>query len=174
MSKLLLVCALVGAGLVPACTKTEAMTPDRLSQQYGVTGAYSETFPTSDGSSMRGTVVPVTLADGRRAELVIPVEQRNEPHGVYLRDSDGVHPVQIQDRSTRNQIVQSPSVVTRRAEPTHTHKRSWEKDAMIIGGGAGGGALIGALAGGKKGAAVGAAGGGVGALIYDLATRNKH
>jgi hypothetical protein len=118
-------------------------------------------------------VVPVTLADGRRAQLIIPVDRRNEPHTVYLRDTDGFHPVQIQDNITRDQVVRSPEVVTRRAEPAHARKRSWEKDALIIGGGAGGGALIGALAGGKKGAAVGAATGGVGGLIYDLATR-KH
>jgi hypothetical protein len=52
-------------------------------------------------------------------------------------------------------------------------RRSWEKEALIIGGGAGGGAAIGALAGGKKGAGVGAAAGGIGGLIYDLTTRNR-
>jgi hypothetical protein len=52
-------------------------------------------------------------------------------------------------------------------------KRSWEKEALIIGGSAGGGAAIGAIAGGKKGAGIGAAAGGVGGLIYDVLTRNK-
>ena len=63
--------------------------------------------------------------------------------------------------------------MARRPEPPHANKRSWEKDALIIGGGAGGGAAIGALTGGGKGAGIGAAVGGVGGLIYDLATRNK-
>ena len=60
-----------------------------------------------------------------------------------------------------------------RPAPEHTNKRSWEKEALIIGGSAGAGTAVGAIAGGKKGAAVGAAAGGVGGLIYDLATRNK-
>jgi hypothetical protein len=60
-----------------------------------------------------------------------------------------------------------------RPAPRHTQKRSWEQDALIIGGSAGTGTAIGAIAGGGKGAAVGAAAGGIGGLIYDLAARNK-
>ena len=52
-------------------------------------------------------------------------------------------------------------------------KRSWQKEALIIGGSAGAGAAIGAVAGGKKGAGIGALSGGVAGLVYDLATRNK-
>ena len=52
-------------------------------------------------------------------------------------------------------------------------KRTWQKEALIIGGGAGAGAAVGAIAGGKKGAAIGAVSGGVAGAIYDLATRNK-
>jgi hypothetical protein len=58
------------------------------------------------------------------------------------------------------------------AEPA-PRKRSWQKEALIIGGSAGAGAAIGAVAGGKKGAAIGAVSGGVAGLVYDLATRNK-
>ena len=53
-------------------------------------------------------------------------------------------------------------------------KRSWQKEALIVGGGAGAGAAIGAVADGKKGAAAGAVSGGVAGLIYDLVTRNKN
>jgi hypothetical protein len=52
-------------------------------------------------------------------------------------------------------------------------KRTWQKEALIIGGSAGAGAAIGAIAGGKKGAAIGAISGGVAGTIYDIATRNK-
>ena len=52
-------------------------------------------------------------------------------------------------------------------------KRTWQKEALIIGGSAGAGAAIGAIAGGKKGAAIGGVSGGVAGAIYDIATRNK-
>ena len=52
-------------------------------------------------------------------------------------------------------------------------KRSWEREALIVGGSAGAGAAIGAVAGGKKGAGIGALSGGVAGLVYDLATRKK-
>jgi hypothetical protein len=72
---------------------------------------------------------------------------------------------------SRDEVARSPGIVETRPEPQHSNKRSWEKEALIIGGSAG--TAIGAMAGGKKGAGIGAAAGGVGGLIYDLATRNK-
>lgn len=152
--------------------KAEAVTPDQLQRQYGVSDAYTGEVPTSDGS-IRGTLVPVTLADGRKAQLFLPEQSRNEPHSVYLHDDQGLHPLHVRTNATRDQVTSSPAVVETRPEPTHQHRRSWEKDALIIGGSAGAGTAIGAVAGGKKGAAVGATAGGIGGLIYDLATRNK-
>ena len=159
--------------ITAGCSRdVQAMSPQQIEQQYGVSGAYTDTLVTTDGS-LKATVVPVTLADGRRAQLIIPAQRRDEPHPLYLRDTDGIHAVQLDDRATRDIVAQSPRVVGTRVESPHPHKRSWEKEALIIVGGAGAGAGIGALAGGKKGAAVGAAAGGVGGLIYDLATRKK-
>lgn len=57
-------------------------------------------------------------------------------------------------------------------QPVH-RKRSFEKEALIVGGSAAGGAAIGGIAGGGKGAGIGALSGGAAGLIYDLATRNK-
>jgi hypothetical protein len=51
--------------------------------------------------------------------------------------------------------------------------RSWQKEAIIIGGSTAAGAGIGAIAGGKKGAAIGAISGGVAGLIYDMKTRKN-
>jgi hypothetical protein len=170
MYKIYLAALLAGA-VGSACTNTEAMTPDKLQQQYGIAGAYAATLPTPEGP-MKGTVVPVTLADGRTAQLILPAKQANQPHTLYVKDAEGLHPVQLQDNVTRQQMAEAPApaVVGRRAEPAHAkNKDGWEKDALIIGGGAGGGAVVGALAGGKKGAGIGAAAGGIGALIYDLA-----
>ena len=157
----------------PACGRdAQAMTPESVEQQYGVAGAYTDAVQTSEGS-MKSTVVPVTLADGRKAQLVIPARQSREPHRVYMRDGTGLHPVRVSDRTSRDEVTRSPTVVNTEPERAHPHKRSWEKEALIIGGSAGAGTLIGGVAGGKKGAVVGATAGGIGGLIYDLATRDK-
>jgi hypothetical protein len=171
----LLSALLFGAGtLVTGCGRNaDAFTPQQLQQQYGITDAYAGQVTTPDGA-IAGTLVPVTLPDGRRAQLIIPA-QGNQPHTVYYQDDQGLHPVGLQSNVTRQQLVDTPApqVVEHRAEPTHRRHRSWEKELVIIGGSAGAGATVGALTGGKKGAGIGAAAGGVGGLIYDLATRNK-
>jgi hypothetical protein len=160
-------------GSTTACDRSvDAVTPAKLEQQYGVSGAHTEIVSTSEGS-VRGTLVPVTLADGQKLQLFVPERQRNDAHGVYVRDDQGLHPVRIKEHTSRDEITRSPAVLDRQPEPAHKAKRSWEKDALIIGGGAGAGAAVGAVAGGSKGAAVGATAGGIGGLIYDLATRNK-
>ena len=167
-------CGLIAVSTLAGCSRDIQASdePNRIEQQYGVSGAYTDTIPTANGS-MKGTLVPVTLPDGRTAQLFIPGIKAREPHTVYLRDTDGLHPVQMQENATREQITRAPVVVERRAEATHSNKRSWEKEALIIGGAAGAGTGIGAIAGGKKGAGIGAAAGGVGGLIYDLMTREK-
>jgi hypothetical protein len=162
-----------GAVVVSGCSEgTAPMTPEQIERQYGVTGAQSGEVTTENGT-VRGTLVPVTLDDGRRAQLVIPRSRRDEPHGVYLHDEQGLHPIEVSPDADREQMRRAPRVVGRHTEPEHPNKRSWEKEALIVGGSAGAGAGIGALAGGGKGAGVGAAVGGVGGLIYDLATRDR-
>jgi hypothetical protein len=148
------------------------MTPRSIEQQYGVPGAYNESVATPDGK-VPGTIVPVTLADGRSAQLFIPAKQAREPHAIYMRDNEGLHPVQVKPNATRDEVAKSPAIVEKQPETPHTNKRTWEKEALIIGGSAGAGTAIGAVAGGKKGAAIGAAAGGIGGLIYDMATRDK-
>jgi hypothetical protein len=164
--------ALVLVATIGCGRKADAVTPDQLQQQYGISDAYAGDVATSDGA-LRGTLVPVTLADGRKAQLFVPQPSRNEAHHVYLHDEQGLHPVRLKPNATRDQIASAPAVVDAQPEPAHKQKRSWEKDALIIGGSAGAGTAIGAVAGGKKGAAIGATAGGIGGLIYDLATRNK-
>ncbi len=165
---LALLCAILFAG----CTRdAAAMNAQRIEQQYGVSGAYTGTIATSDGP-LNGTLVPITLANGGQGHLFIPQRQANDAQAVYIQDEQGLHPLQLGDNVSRNELVRSAVVETRPA-PQRATKRSWEREVLIIGGSAGAGAGIGALAGGKKGAGVGAAAGGVGGLIYDLMTRNK-
>ena len=162
-----------GSTLLAACGRdAQAVSPETLEKQYGVAGAYADTVATPDGS-IKGTVVPVTLADGRKAQLVIPAPRAKDPHGVYMRDSNGLHPVEVSERASREEVTRAPAVVATQPERSHPKKRSWEKDALIIGGSAGAGTLIGAVAGGGKGAAIGATAGGIGGLIYDMATRDR-
>lgn len=165
--------ALLGATVFTACTRdVQALDAQQIEQRYGVAGAYPGTIATPDGS-LKGTLVPITLANGRQGQLFIPEPHAGTPDAVYLYDGQGLHPVRLTDNVTRGELARSPTIVETRAQPPQAKKRSWEKEALIIGGSAGAGTAIGALAGGKKGAAVGAAAGGVGGLIYDLATRNK-
>lgn len=169
---LLAALVLAGTMMTSACSSTN-LDAKAIEDKYGVSGATTENILTADGTMMAATVVPVTLPDGQKAQLVIP--RKSGSHSVYLRDEAGMHPVLLQDRNvSREQFVRSnPTVVERRAAPQQVKKRSWEKEALIIGGSAAAGAGIGAAAGGKKGAVIGAASGGIAGLIYDLSTRNK-
>jgi hypothetical protein len=149
---------------------TDAST---IEERYGLTGAYSDRVNTGN-ETVDATIVPITLSDGRTAQLVIPRKQM-EGHRVFLRDADGMSPVVLDNaRMTRDEFVRSqPRVVQRQTVTPAKKKRSWQKEALIIGGGSAAGAAIGAVAGGGKGAGVGAISGGVAGLIYDMATKNK-
>jgi len=132
-SFLVAVLALAGAMIMSACSGTN-LDAKAIEDKYGISGATTENILTADGAIMSATVVPVTLPDGRKAQLVIP--QKGDSHSVYLRDQAGLYQIQIQDRNvSRDQFVRSnPTVVERRAVPQSPKKRSWEKEALIIGG----------------------------------------
>jgi hypothetical protein len=49
--------ALVLVATIGCGQKTDAVTPDQLQQQYGISDAYAGEVPTSDGA-IRGTLVP--------------------------------------------------------------------------------------------------------------------
>jgi hypothetical protein len=154
-----------------ACERqTDAMTPDRAAQTSGLTG-YSASLPMSDGS-INGRVVPVTLEDGRQAHLIIPSQRTVTSETVYLREQDAVRPVRVSRAASRTNAAPARAVARRTVAPAKK-TRSWQKEALIIGGSAGAGTLIGSLTGGGKGAAIGAAAGGIGGLVYDLTTRDK-
>ncbi len=164
--------ALSAVGFTACAQDAQAMDAQQIEQQYGVSGAYAETITTSDGP-LKGMLVPITLANGSKGHLFIPEKSANAPHAVYVMDQQGLHPLRLGQNVSRTEVVSAPGIVERRPVEQHAKGRSWEKEALIIGGSAGAGTAIGAVAGGKKGAGIGAVAGGVGGLIYDLASRNK-
>src|SRR4029450_7586720 len=104
--------AAIALGLVATIgcgRKMDAVTPDQLQRQYGISDAYAGEVPPSDGP-ISGTLVPVTLPDGRQAQLFVPQQSRNDAHRVYLHDDQGLHPVRVRPNTTRTQITRAPAV----------------------------------------------------------------
>ena len=60
---------------------------------------------------MKGTLVPITLANGRQGQLFIPLKQTDDPNTVYVRDEQGLHPVQLKDQVSRDEVVRAPAIV---------------------------------------------------------------
>ena len=63
---------------------------------------------TSDGP-VKGTLVPITLANGRQGQLFIPQKKTNDTHAVYVRDEQGLHPVQLEENVSRDELARSPA-----------------------------------------------------------------
>lgn len=118
------------------------------------------------------SVVPSIGTDGSPAPVVIRVGAAAPP--AYENFQPRVMPVAY--RPTVQSAAYEPSARPRRAtrsSEVNSGTRSWQKEALIIGGGTAAGADIGAVAGGRKGAAIGAISGGVAGLIYDMKTRKN-
>src|SRR5437870_9083912 len=57
---------------VAACSKASAdVAPKAIEQKYGLTGGYVDEISTEDGK-VKATIIPTTLDDGRKVQLVIP------------------------------------------------------------------------------------------------------
>src|SRR5262245_5645843 len=95
------------------------------------------------------------------SQLVIPKKQV-DGNKIFIKDSDGMKPVVLENpKQSREEFVRSrPKVVVQDTPEPQKKKRSWQKEALIIGGSSGAGAAIGAISGGVAG------------LVYDMATRN--
>ena len=123
-------------------------------------------------------MVTIHAADPRAVNVdCSPVGQSLQPVATQtaLQDEEVVAQPVVH-RTVRRRVVRSQPVYYYddvREQPRYHRKRSWQKEALIIGGSAGAGTAIGAIAGGGKGAGIGAVTGGVAGLVYDLATRNK-
>ena len=134
-------------------------------------GTVATAFDVWTPSPASGATIPVTLADGRQAYLVIAPSALTAPYAaqpVVLREPVIAESIRTVERAPAPRVT---SATRTRSVVQRNRGRSWQKEALIVGGSAGAGALIGGLAGGKKGAAIGAAAAGVGGLVYDLKTR---
>src|SRR5580765_8050064 len=119
---------LAGTALISACSRdVQALSPEEIRQQYGITDAYAGQLSTPDGT-VRGTFVPMRMPDGHMGELVIPPGRNATP---YFRDEGGVHLIALQPDATREQLVAAPRVVSRRAAAPHEQTRSWQKELLI-------------------------------------------
>lgn len=116
------------------------------------------------------SVLPSIGSDGRPAPIVINVGSTTPP----AHESAQPQAMPVAYRPMVQSAASAPAPLPRRAtRSTDSGNRSWQKEAIIIGGGTAAGAGIGAIAGGRKGAAIGAISGGVAGLIYDMKTRKN-
>jgi hypothetical protein len=116
------------------------------------------------------SVTPSVGADGRPVPVVINVGAAAPL--AYENAQPQTMPVAY--RPMVQSAAYEPTARPRRAvSSSESGTRSWQKEAIIIGGSTAAGAGIGAIAGGKKGAAIGAISGGVAGLIYDMKTRKN-
>jgi len=102
--------------------------------------------------SVKATVIPTTWDDGRQVQLIIPHQRVDERHQVFACRIT-ITPLELGNPNvSRQALVQSQPRVADRRPPseTHAHKRSMEKEVLIVGSSAGAGAAIGAVAGGGK------------------------
>src|SRR5438128_9922729 len=101
---------------ITACTKVSAdVDPRAIEQKYGLTGGYTDEI-TTEGGKVQATVIPTTLDDGRKVQLVIPHQPMGD-HQVYMRDGIEITPLELSDpKISKQQFVASqPRVVERRA-----------------------------------------------------------
>ena len=116
------------------------------------------------------SVVPSIGADGRPTPVVINVGAA----APLAYESAQPQAMPVAYRPMVQSAAYEPAPRPRRATgSSESGTRSWQKEAIIIGGSTAAGAGIGAIAGGKKGAAIGAISGGVAGLIYDMKTRKN-
>ena len=116
------------------------------------------------------SVLPSIGSDGRPVPVVINVGSA----GPLAYENAQPQAMPVAYRPMAQSAAYEPAIRPRRAtQSSESGNRSWQKEAIIIGGGTAAGAGIGAIAGGKKGAAIGAISGGVAGLIYDMKTRKN-
>src|SRR5215813_3504426 len=109
---------LAAALVTGACNRASADTdPKAIEAKYGLSGGYVDEINTEDGK-IKATIIPTTLDDGRKVQLVIPHQPIGD-HQVYMRDGITTTPLELSDpKVSKQQFVQSqPRIVERRPAP---------------------------------------------------------
>jgi hypothetical protein len=76
----------VGVTLIAGCSGSDKrIGAEQIEQDYGVAGGVEKTIATADGS-LKGTLVPITLADGSAGHLFIPQKVSKDTEAVYVQD----------------------------------------------------------------------------------------
>src|SRR6266850_7964825 len=122
------------------CSKASAdIDPKAIEAKYGLTGGYVDEIATEDGK-IKATIIPTTLDDGRKVQLVIPHQPMGD-HQVYVRDGITITPLELSDpQVSKQQFVQSqPRIVERRpvaaatnSAPAATAKKKRSLDKEIL------------------------------------------
>ncbi len=166
--------ALVAATQIGGRAPESAMTAQPLTMA-NATGPVVECAPYQEATMQR------VIVNGREATTLTCVNRMDDTVAYYPAQpayAQGYAQPVYAPAPVPRQAVQRAPVVRERVvyqdrEPDvrSSHRRSWGKTALIIGGSSGAGAGIGALAGGKKGALIGAAIGGGAASIFEATKR---
>lgn len=178
--------------------------PKAIEQKYGLSGGFIEQISTEQGqveatvipTTMNGKKVelviphqqvgdyqiymrdgiemkPLALSDpGLSKEQFVQSQQVVNPQGIPAQSASDVAPPPAPLPEAAPAPYPAPAPAP--APVAQPQKRSFAKQALIVGGAAGAGAGIGAIAGGGKGAGIGALSGGAAGLVYDLITKNKN
>src|SRR5205823_11881052 len=102
MNKTIAVLMLTAALSISACTKASADSdPRAIEQKYGLSGGYVDQIDTENGK-VQATIIPTTLDDGRRVQLIIPHERIGD-HQVYMRDGITITPMELSDPNVTKQ-----------------------------------------------------------------------
>jgi hypothetical protein len=93
MTKSILALILTAGLGIAACNKVSAQAdPKAIEQKYGLSGGYVDQIDTENGK-VQATIIPTTLDDGRRVQLIIPHEMVGD-HQVYMRDGITITPME--------------------------------------------------------------------------------
>src|SRR4029079_6596301 len=110
---------LIASGCSSASGNT--VDPKAIEAKYGLTGGYVAKIPHENGM-VDATIIPTTLKDGRRVQLVIPHQAVDDQHRVFMREGITITPIELADPTVpkKDFVASEPRVVERRTVTSST------------------------------------------------------